>query len=510
MDILNQPLVLGLGFLVIGIGIGYITRQLIASRRRNSIELQIQKLHLDAKTKAQEIIDIAKKESTTLVSEAKKEAREKEVEFAENTRRITRREEQLDKKEETLEEGKQKLNTNVEKLQAFETRLKEKEEEQNVVLEKLSGMQKEDAKEELLTRMEKDYEQNLSERMHKLEHRANDTLEHKAKNLLAAVIQRVAMPTISEATTTNVAIPSEDIKGKIIGKEGRNIRALERAAGVEIVVDETPGSIMISGFDPVRRHVARAALEELILDGRIHPARIEETVEKAKNKIDKLMKDAAEQATFECGIFDVDPRLMQILGRLNFRTSYGQNVLKHSIEMAHVSGMLAAELGADVAVAKRGALLHDIGKAVDHEIQGTHVEIGRRILEKFGEEKAVIQAMQSHHEEYEYETLESVVVQIADHVSGGRPGARRDSLENYIKKLQDLEEIANREDGVEKSYAIQAGRELRVFVRPEAVNDLQARALAKRIAENIEKEMKYPGEIRVMVIRENRVLEFAK
>lgn len=510
MNILNQPLALGLGFLVIGIGIGYITRQLIASRRRNSIELQIQKLHLDAKGKAQEIIETAKKESSSLLAEAKKEAKTKEAEALEGNRRIARREEQLDKKEETLEEGKLKLNSNVEKLQVFESRLKEKENEQNVILEKLSGMPKEEARDELLNRMEKEYEQNLVERMHKLEHRSNETLEQKAKNLLAAVIQRVAMPTISEATTTNVAIPSEDIKGKIIGKEGRNIRALERAAGVEIVVDETPGSIMISGFDPVRRHIAKAAMEELILDGRIHPARIEETVEKAKNKINKLMKDAAEQATYECGIFDVDPRLMQILGRLKFRTSYGQNVLKHSIEMAHVSGMLAAELGADVAIAKRGALLHDIGKAVDHEIQGTHVEIGRRILEKFGEERAVIQAMQSHHEEYEYETLESVVVQIADHVSGGRPGARRDSLENYIKKLGELEDIANREDGVEKSYAIQAGRELRVFVSPYKVNDLEAKKLARRIAENIEKEMKYPGEIKVMVIRENRVIEFAK
>ncbi|OGF94966.1 ribonuclease Y, partial [Candidatus Giovannonibacteria bacterium RIFOXYC1_FULL_48_8] len=313
-----------------------------------------------------------------------------------------------------------------------------------------------------------------------------------------------------EVTTAAVTIPSDDIKGKIIGKEGRNIRALERAAGVEIIVDDTPGSVVISSFDPVRRQVAKIALENLILDGRIQPARIEETVEKAKNEIEKMIKDAGEKAAFEVGIFDIDPRLLMLLGRLKFRTSYGQNVLQHSIEMSHVAGMLASELGADIAIAKKGALLHDIGKAVDHEIQGTHVEIGRRILQKFNVDSKVIQAMQSHHEEYPYETLESIIVQIADAISASRPGARRDSVENYLKRLEDLERIANSFGVVEKSYAIQAGREIRVFVTPEKISDLEMKNLARDIANQIEQELKYPGEIKVHVIRENRAVEYAR
>ena len=320
----------------------------------------------------------------------------------------------------------------------------------------------------------------------------------------------MATSTASEVTTTSVQIPSEDLKGKIIGREGRNIRALERAAGVEIIVDDTPGAIIISGFDPVRRHIAKMALEDLILDGRIQPAKIEESVEKAKSQVEKIMKDAAEAAAYEVGIFDLDPRLMQLLGRLRFRTSYGQNVLQHSIEMTHISGMLASELGADVAIAKKGALLHDIGKAVDHEVQGTHVEIGRRILQKFATDKAVIQAMQSHHEEYPYETLESIIVQTADAISASRPGARRDSVENYLKRLEDLEGIANGFEAVEKCYAIQAGREIRVFVTPEKISDFEAKKLARDIADRIEQELKYPGEIKVHVIRETRVVEYAK
>ena len=285
---------------------------------------------------------------------------------------------------------------------------------------------------------------------------------------------------------------------------------MERAAGVEIIVDDTPGAIVISGFDPVRRHIAKNALENLILDGRIQPARIEEAVDKARESIEKQVKEAGEAAAFEIGAFDFDPRLLNLLGRLKFRTSYGQNVLMHSIEMAHIAGMLATELGADIQIAKKGALLHDIGKAVDHEIQGTHVEIGRRILEKFNVDKRLIQAMQSHHEEYPYETVESIIVQTADAISASRPGARRDSVENYLKRLQDLENIANSFEGVEKSYAIQAGREIRIFVTPEKVSDLEAKNLAKQIAERIENELKYPGEIKVHLIRELRTVEYAR
>lgn len=327
---------------------------------------------------------------------------------------------------------------------------------------------------------------------------------------MATLIQRLATPTTSEVTTTTVAIPSDDLKGKIIGREGRNIKALERAAGVEIIVDDTPGSIVISGFDPVRRQIAKSALEMLIQDGRIQPARIEEATEKARESIEKQIKDAGEQAAYEVGVFDLDPRLLTLLGRLKFRTSYGQNVLQHSIEMTHLAGMLASELGADVAIAKKGALLHDIGKAVDHEVTGTHVEIGRRILQKFGVDNKVIQAMQSHHEEYPYETVESIIVQTVDAVSASRPGARRDSVENYLKRLEDLEKIATSFEGVEKAYAISAGREIRIFVTPEKLDDLAARNLAREIATRVEGELKYPGEIKVNVIRETRSIEYAR
>jgi ribonuclease Y len=307
-----------------------------------------------------------------------------------------------------------------------------------------------------------------------------------------------------------VPIPSDEIKGKIIGKEGRNIKAFERVSGVEVIVDDTPGSITISSFDPVRRQIARLALENLIKDGRIQPAKIEEEVQKAKQEINKIIKEKGEQAAYECEVFNLDPRIISILGRLHFRTSYGQNVLQHSIEMAHIAGMLAQEIGADVAVAKAGALLHDIGKAVDHEISGTHVQIGRRILQKFGADEKIIRAMEAHHGEYPYTTLESYLVQAADAISGARPGARRDTVENYLKRLQELESIANSFKGVEKSYALQAGREIRIFVTPSEVSDLEAKNIAREIALRVENELKYPGEIKVVVIRESRTIEFAR
>lgn len=314
----------------------------------------------------------------------------------------------------------------------------------------------------------------------------------------------------ADVTTLSVSIPSEEIKGKIIGKEGRNIKAFERATGVDVIIDDVPDKITLSSFDPLRRHIAKLALERLIADGRIQPAKIEETVEKTKAELEETIKQKGEQASYEAGVLGLDPRLTTLLGRLQFRTSYGQNVLQHSIEMAHIAGMLAQELGADSEVARAGALLHDIGKAVDHEVQGTHVEIGRRILEKFGIDKRIIKAMQSHHEEYPYETPESYIVQAADAISAGRPGARRDTVERYIERLGDLERIAGAFPGVEKTYAIQAGREIRIFVNPGKVSDLAMHRLAKDIAKRVQDELKYPGEIKVNIIRENRVVEFAR
>lgn len=358
--------------------------------------------------------------------------------------------------------------------------------------------------------VEKKYEEDFLVRMVKLENSNEEKLERRAKDILATSIQRLAASTASDLMVTTVAIPNNEIKGKIIGKEGRNIRAFERASGVELIVDDTPGSIVISSFDPVRRQVARLALENLILDGRIQPAKIEELVDKAKEEINKIIKEKGEQAVYECGIFNFDPRIVAIIGRLYFRTSYGQNVLQHSIEMAHIAGMLAEELGADVAIAKAGALVHDIGKALDHEVQGTHVEIGMRILQKFGADERIITAMKSHHEDYPYETIESIIVQTADAISGGRPGARRDSVENYLKRLQDLEALVNGFESVEKSYALAAGREVRVFVTPEKITDVEAKLMAREIAQKIEQELKYPGEIKVTMIRETRIIEYAR
>jgi ribonuclease Y len=346
--------------------------------------------------------------------------------------------------------------------------------------------------------------------MQKLDTSGQEVLDKKAKDILAISIQRLASSVNADIMSTFVTIPNDEIKGKIIGKEGRNIKAFERMTGVEVIVDDTPGAITISSFDPVRRHVAKAALEELIRDGRIQPAKIEKVVEQAQADINKTIKEKGEQAAYECGVVGLDPRILLILGRLHFRTSYGQNVLQHSIEMAHISGMIAEELGANVAVAKAGALLHDLGKALDHEVAGTHVEIGRRILQKFGAGEDIVKAMQAHHEEYPYETIESRIVQTADAISGARPGARSDSIENYLKRLGDLEAIANGFKGVEKSYALQAGREIRIFVTPEAITDLEAKNMARDIALKIEKDLKYPGEIKVTIIRETRAIEFAR
>jgi ribonuclease Y len=382
--------------------------------------------------------------------------------------------------------------------------------EREKVVEAAAHMSVEEAKEELLKTVEKNSEEDILVRLQKLEIEGKERLEAKAREILTTAIHRMGNSVHADVLTTNIPILSDDIKGKIIGREGRNIRTFERVTGVDLIVDDTPGMLTLSCFDPVRRQIARVALENLIVDSRIQPAKIEEFVEKAKDEIGRVMKEKAEAAAYEVGLHGIDPRLMAILGRLYFRTSYGQNVLQHSVEMAHISGMIAAELGADVKIAKMGALLHDIGKAVDHAVQGTHVEIGRRILEKFGVDKRVIQAMQAHHDEYPYETVESVIVQAADAISGGRPGARRDSVENYIKRLQELEAIATSFLGVEKAYAIQAGREVRIFVKPDEVSDLEAHELARNIALRIENEMHYPGEVKINVIRESRAIEFAR
>src|SRR3989344_5182430 len=511
MESISLTLSVGAVLLIaVGAGLGYFIRQLVAKQRVNSLELRTQKLIEDAKVESKEILVEAKTEAVKILEEAKKEEKNREQEQKRLQDRLEDREGLLDRKTTDVEEREKDVEARVEKIRAVKVELDEARAKIEKELERVAGLTKESAMTELQTRLEKDNEATLLSRIRKLETTGLEELERRAKQMLATIIQRVSTPTVSEVTTTTVQIPNDEIKGKIIGREGRNIRTLERAAGVEIIVDDTPGAIVISAFDPVRRHIAKNALEQLIADGRIQPARIEEVVEKVRQDIERQIKAAGEAAAFEVGVFDLDLRLVSLLGRLKFRTSYGQNVLVHSIEMAHIAGMLAEELGGDVVIAKKGAVLHDIGKAVDHEVQGTHVEIGRRILQKFGVDNRIIQAMQSHHEEYPYETLESILVQVADVISAGRPGARRDSVENYLKRLQDLEAIANSFEGVEKSYAIQAGREIRIFVTPDKISDLAARELAKEIATRIEGELKYPGEIKVNVIRETRTIEYAR
>lgn len=493
-----------------GIGIGYVFRYLLVLGRKGSIELEIKQRLLNAQVETKKITAAAEAEGKKIIEAAESEIKEKERKLQVGEDRLFKREETVDRKNKELEAEIERVKAKIEEVKAYKERAENLIKDRTEALARVAGLTREDAKELLLKEVEKESEEDVMVRIQKLEQGAQEKLERKAREILTTAIHRFGNSVASDVMATAITIPSEELKGKIIGKEGRNIKAFERATGVEVIVDDTPGSIVLSSFDPVRRVVARVALENLIVDGRIQPVKIEESVEKAKGEINKIMKEKAEQAAYECGVLGLDPRVLAILGRLHFRTSYGQNVLQHSVEMAHIAGMIAEEVGANVSVARAGALLHDIGKAVDHEVQGTHVEIGRRILEKFGVDKAIIQAMQSHHEEYPYETVESIIVQVADAISGGRPGARRDSVEQYIKRLADLEAIANSFPGVEKTYAISAGREVRVFVRPGDVTDLQARELARNIALRIENEMKYPGEIKVNVIRESRSIEFAR
>ncbi|MBA3789452.1 ribonuclease Y [Patescibacteria group bacterium] len=493
-----------------GIALGYVLRLLIALGQRGSLELEVRQKLIEARERADRIIKNAEEEAEKLEAERLDPIHEREE-------KLEKIEERVLKREEFLDESARKLSEQSESVRARENEVanlrKEAEKliaEERVQLERVANLSEEEARKRLLEQLEKTQEGALLARIQKLETHGRKQLEEKARTILLSAIHRMGNAVNSEIMTLSVAIPSEEIKGKIIGKEGRNIKAFERATGVDVIIDDAPDKITLSSFDPLRRHIAKVALEKLITDGRIQPAKIEETVQKTKEEVDELIKQKGEEAAYEVGLVGLDPRLISLIGRLYFRTSYGQNVLQHSVEMAHIAGILASELGADAEVARAGSLLHDIGKAIDHEVQGTHVEIGRRILEKFGVDRRVIQAMQAHHEEYPFETPESIIVQVADAISAGRPGARHDTVERYLERLGDLERIAGGFPGVEKSYAIQAGREIRIFVNPGKVSDLAMHKMAREIAERVHQELKYPGEIKVNVIRENRVVEFAR
>ena len=502
-------LLLGVASLI-SIVLGYYLRLIVSLGQKGSMELDLKKMMLEAKDKEKVIVDEAERKAEELLKVARLEIKQKEEDNKRTEERLIKKDELLLNRQTDIDKEVEEIKKRIEEIKSIREKTEQIEEQKKEELSKIAKLTPEEAKEEILKTVEKESEEDVLVRMKKLEIDGEERLEEKAKGILATSIQRLANSVSSDMLTTHVVIPNDEIKGKIIGKEGRNIKAFERCTGVEVIVDDTPGSIIISSFDPVRRQVAKMALEKLIADGRIQPAKIEEMVQKSEQEITKIIKDKGEEAVYETGVLGLDPRIISILGRLYFRTSYGQNVLAHSVEMAHIAGMIAEEIGANVAVAKAGALVHDIGKALDHEVVGTHIEIGRRILQKFGADEAIIKAMQAHHEEYPFETLESMIVQSADAISGGRPGARRDSIENYLKRLKDLEAVANSFKGIEKSYALQAGREIRIFVTPSEVSDLEARKMARDIAVKIESELKYPGEIKVTMIRESRTIEFAR
>jgi ribonuclease Y len=507
---LKEVLLIATAATLLGVVFGYFLRWIISLGKKGSVELQTKQMLLEAKEEAKRITEEAFKKAEKELSESRKEIKEKEEKIKKTEDRLINKEIFLDKRQQDIDREIKEIKQKAAEVKKIKERVDQLEIEKLAALEKAAGLSVEDAKRELISVIEKKNEEDLITRMQKLETAGMDKLERRAQEIIVSAIQRFGNSVSSDVFSTVVSIPSDDLKGKIIGKEGRNIKVFERVTGVEVIVDDTPGSIIISSFDPVRRQVARVALENLIIDGRIQPAKIEKMVEKAEEEINKIIKEKGSQAAYEVGVFNLDPRVIAILGRLHFRTSYGQNVLQHSVEMAHIAGMIAEEIKANVLVAKAGALLHDIGKAVDHKVQGTHTEIGRRILQKFGVSEDVIKAMQAHHGEYPFETPESVIVQVADAISGSRPGARRDTVENYLKRLEDLEKIATSFKGVEKAYALQAGREIRVFVSPAEMSDLEAKNTAREIAIRIENELKYPGEIKVTVIRETRVVEFAR
>ena len=497
-------------FLTVGIAAGYFGRRYAAGKRLGSIEEQATKKIAEAETKAKEIVLDAKEKAATFLTEAKDEERGRRKELDTIEARLVSREELIDKRAGDVSREESTVRAREDALRTREDTIAKREEEAERKIEAVAGLSAKDAQEQLLRRVREERAQDLAQMVQKIDRENREEIEKRSVEIITTALQRYARSHVSDVTTTIFPISDDDMKGKIIGREGRNIRALERATGVEFLVDEAPDGIIISSFDPYRREVARLALEKLVKDGRIQPAKIEEKVEEARNELVKRTQEIGDAAAQDLGIFDLPKELLQLLGRLHFRTSFGQNVLNHSIEVAYLAEMMARELGLDADVAKRGGLLHDIGKAIDHEVEGTHVELGIKLLKKYNQSDKVIEAMQSHHEDYPYARPEAYVVTAADALSAARPGARRGTIENYIKRLGDLEKIATGFAGVKNAYAISAGRELRVFVVPEKVDDFRALELARDIADRIQSELKYPGEIKVNVIREMRAVEYAR
>lgn len=497
-----------------GLLVGYIFRKNVGEKAIGSAEQKAKNIILDAENRSEtikkEITIEAKEEAHRMRSEVEREIRERRAEIQRSEKRLIQKEEAIDRKTENLEKKEESITQKEQSLIDKQHELDGFIAKQMEELERISGYTVEEAKNILLSNIEKEIRYEASVLIKEIESKAKEEAEKKAKEIITGAIQRCAADHVAESTVSVVPLPNDEMKGRIIGREGRNIRAIETLTGIDLIIDDTPEAVILSGFDPVRREIARLSLEKLIVDGRIHPARIEEMVEKAEKEVNNIIKEEGEQATFEVGIHNLHPELIKLLGRLKYRTSYGQNVLKHSVEVAHLAGLMAGELGLDIKTAKRAGLLHDIGKSIDHEVEGTHVDIGIDLLKKYKESEAVINGMAAHHGDYEPKSMEAVLIAAADALSAARPGARRETLETYIKRLQKLEEIANTTPGVERSFAIQAGREIRIIARPEEMNDEEIVFLAREISKKIESELEYPGQIKVNVIRETRAIEYAK
>lgn len=498
------------GLVILGVFAGYFIRQTIAFKNLNSAEQKIKRQVEESKAKSKEIVLEAQEKATGLLEEVKKAEKEGKIQLGKLEERLLKKEEYLDSQSLELRQREEKSYQDIEKLKTAKTEIDELKQKVVSELEKVSGMSANQAKDFLLKNAQEIHQGELVSTLSKMDKERREEIEKKSLDIMTTAMQRYARSHVSEVTTSIFNLNDEDLKGKIIGREGRNIRALERATGVEFVIDETPESIVISSFDPIRREIAKMALQKLVKDGRIQPAKIEEKVEEAKQELSKKIIELGESAAYEAGVYDLPREIIQLLGRLHFRLSYGQNVLTHSIETSYLAAMIASELDQNVEVAKKAALLHDIGKAIDHEVQGSHVDIGRKILKKYGISEEIIKAMEAHHEEYPFASPEAYIIAAADALSASRPGARRDTLENYLKRLGDLEKIAMGFEGVKNAYAISAGRELRIFVIPEKIDDFKALQLAREIANKIESELKYPGEIKVNVIREMKAVEYAK